>query len=274
MAGKNGDTGSSVKAIGSGREKSDVEKSIDRIEQIRQYQAIQSRRANKTNPNKEGEQNKDSTRETEKIASGKENKEQTSTHRVVDDNYKEAARARLRRIIRAEEAMQPGEKVFYEMLGGRSARMQAGAAGHSANNDYEEGRRNNSRLTHQIIDISEEWRERMFAETKRNYIENNGVSNSLNEDNERRKELIEEFRQSLFPDERQPGTYTLEQYEQAYEMAFYNAVKAVNPVWVVGQHFDATILDKVSRKGVENTLKKVEGAYGTTLENKTIDIVT
>ena len=62
-------------------------------------------------------------------------------------------------------------------------------------------------------------------------------------------------------------TWTLGQYEQAYKVAFYNAVKSANPNWQIGQSFDSSILDKVSREDVEASLQKAQSEYGTVLVN-------
>ena len=194
------------------------------------------------------------------------------------EQYKAAARDNLAGIIEAEMMMTPEQKMLYEMLGGREANMKAhmkwydskgnmlnapgGIAGMSMDGV-------SIQEAHQIIDIPDEWKEKMFQETKRHYIQENGVSNG---DTTKRSEIFEGYQRSTSIEKRLKGTWTLGQYEQAYKVAFYNAVKSENPDWKIGQPFDSSILNTVSRKDVEASLVKVQGEYGTGFVSKGIDI--
>ena len=122
---------------------------------------------------------------------------------------------------------------------------------------------------HQIIDIPEEWKEKMFQETKRHYIQENGVSNG---DTTKRSGIFEGYQRCTSIDKRLKGTWTLGQYEQAYKMSFYNAVNKENQNWQIGQSFDSSIINKLSRKDIESSLEKVQGEYGTNLVSKGFDI--
>lgn len=114
---------------------------------------------------------------------------------------------------------------------------------------------------HQIIDVSEEWRQNMFDETKRHFAQEYGVANG---DTTRRSEVFTGYQLSVPIEKRLNGTWTLGQYERNYRQAFYDAVKAENPKWQIGNPFDTSILDKVSRTDIDNSLVKAKGLYGGT----------
>ena len=191
--------------------------------------------------------------------------------------YKAAARDNLAGIIEAEMMMTPQQKMMYEMLGGREANMKAHMQWYDSKGNMLNGPGGIAGMSmdgvslqeaHQIIEVPDEWKEKMFQETKRHYIQENGVSNG---DTTKRSSIFEGYQRSASIDKRLKGTWTLGQYEQAYKAAFYNAVKSSNPNWQIGQPFDSSILDKVSREDVEASLQKAQGEYGTILVNKGID---
>ena len=106
---------------------------------------------------------------------------------------------------------------------------------------------------HQMIDVSEEYRQKMFDECKRHFLQENGVANG---DTTRRSEVFREYQLSIKEDDRLKGTWSLQQYEKQYTSAFAAAVKAANPNWKNGDPFDASILDSITRESVESTLVK------------------
>ena len=110
---------------------------------------------------------------------------------------------------------------------------------------------------------------KMFEETKRHFIQENGVANG---DTTKRSESFQGYQRSTSVENRLKGTWTLGQYEKAYRQAFYNAVKAENPDWELGKPFNSSILNKISREDIESSLAKVNGEYGTELVSKGIDI--
>ena len=121
-----------------------------------------------------------------------------------------------------------------------------------------------------IISVPEEWREKMFQETKRHFIQENGVANG---DTTRRTEVFTAYQKSTPIDKRLNGTWTLGQYERNYRQAFYDAVKKADPKWELGKPFNSSILDKISREDIDNSLVKASGEYGgTNLVSKGIDI--
>ena len=106
---------------------------------------------------------------------------------------------------------------------------------------------------HQMIDVSEEYRQKMFDECKRHFLQENGVANG---DTTRRSEVFRAYQLSIKEDDRLKGTWSLEQYERQYRLALSAAVRADNPNWKNGDSFDASILDSVTRESVESTLVK------------------
>lgn len=117
---------------------------------------------------------------------------------------------------------------------------------------------------HQMIDVSEEYRQKMFDECKRHFLQENGVANG---DSTRRSEIFSEYQLSINKNDRLKGTWSLQQYEKQYSLALAAAVKAVNPNWKNGEPFDARILDSITRESVEGTLVQ----SGNTLKRKGVD---
>ncbi len=117
---------------------------------------------------------------------------------------------------------------------------------------------------HQMIDVSEEYRQKMFDECKRHFLQENGVANG---DTTRRSEVFRAYQLSVKEDDRLKGTWSLQQYEKQYSSAFAAAVKAVNPNWKNGDPFDASTLDSITRESVESTLVQ----SGNTLTRKGVD---
>ena len=106
---------------------------------------------------------------------------------------------------------------------------------------------------HQMIDVSEEYRQKMFDECKRHFLQENGVANG---DTTRRSEVFRAYQLSTKENDRLKGTWSLEQYERQYRLAFSAAVRAANPNWKNGDSFDASILDSITRESVESQLVK------------------
>ena len=123
---------------------------------------------------------------------------------------------------------------------------------------------------HQIIDVSEEYRQKMFDECKRHFLQENGIANG---NTTRRSEVFRAYQLSIKEDDRLKGTWSLQQYEKQYSAALAVAVRAVNPNWTYGDSFDASILDNVTRESVEsqlvvsgNTLVKKPSVSGSSID--------
>jgi len=122
---------------------------------------------------------------------------------------------------------------------------------------------------HKIIEVSESSREEMFEETLRHFKQENGVANG---DTTRRSEVYENYQRSVPKADRLKGSWTLEQYEKAYQSAMVDACKAANPKWELGMTIPKGALESVTRESVEATLVKGNGQYGETLTRRTVDV--
>ena len=202
---------------------------------------------------------------------------QYKTINTNSKQYQAAAKDSLSSIIANEMMMSPEERYMYELFGGRERIMKNKMQMYDS-----EGRMLNAHgiagmcmngvslsEAHQIISVPDEWKEKMFEETKRHFIQENGVANG---DTTKRSEIFQGYQRSTSVENRLKGTWTLGQYEKAYRQAFYNAVKAENPDWELGKPFNSSILNKISREDIESSLAKGNGEYGTELVSKGIDI--
>ena len=191
--------------------------------------------------------------------------------------YQASARDTLSAIIAEEMTMTPEERYMYELFGGRERIMKNkmqmyDSEGNMLNAHGIAGMCMNGvslAEAHQIISVPDEWKEKMFDETKRHFIQEYGVANG---DTTKRSEVFQGYQRSTSVENRLKGTWTLGQYEKAYRQAFYDAVKAENPDWKLGKPFDTSILDKISREDIEKSLVKANGEYGTELVSKGIDV--
>ena len=104
---------------------------------------------------------------------------------------------------------------------------------------------------HQIIKVSEEARQKMFDETKRHFLEENGMKNGRTT---KRSQVFQEYQRSVPKTDRLKGTWTLEQYERQYRQAFIDACKEANPSWDFGKPVSRSVLNKVTRESVDNSL--------------------
>ena len=102
-----------------------------------------------------------------------------------------------------------------------------------------------------IINVSEDARQMMFDETKRQFISENGNKNGRTT---KRSEVLQAYQRSVQKEDRLKGTWTLTQYERQYRQAMIKAVKEADPNWDFGMPFDARVLDSVTRESVEQNL--------------------
>ncbi|MBO5031792.1 MAG: DUF3879 family protein [Lachnospiraceae bacterium] len=186
--------------------------------------------------------------------------------------YKAVVKNSLSGIIANEATMSDTERLVYEMFGGRDTIIKNkmkmyDSNGNLLNADGVAGMDMTGKSLsekQQIIDVSDEYRQKMFDLVKKEYIRENGVANG---DTTNRSSVYTEYQKSVKIDDRLKGSWTLQQYENAYRKACYNAVKAANPDWKIGQSFDASILDSVTRESVEANLVK----SGNTFVTKSVD---
>ena len=122
---------------------------------------------------------------------------------------------------------------------------------------------------HKIISVSEKSRQDMFDETKRHFLQENGMGNG---DTTRRSEVFTRYQLSVPKSDRLKGTWTLGQYERAYRQAFYDACKNADPKWEIGKDIPAGALNGITRESIDNVLIKGHGEFGETLERKSLNI--
>ncbi len=180
--------------------------------------------------------------------------------------YKEVEKKKLEAVIAEEAMMTPEQKMLYELLGGREAHMRNVMRNYNSDGDFigpggivipgmyhgEDGSVDRS-TWQQLIDVSDDARQKMFDNVKREFIQENGISNG---DTTKRSQIFREYQLSVKKEDRAKGTWTLQQYEGNYRLAMYAAVKAANLNWRSGQSFAPHILDSVTRESVESTLVK------------------
>ena len=184
--------------------------------------------------------------------------------------YKAAAKDFLA-AHRAEVAkMTPEQKMMYELFGGEEAYMKNVMQNYDSDGNFlnaygvagMDATGKSLSEMHQIINVSEEYRQKMFDECKRHFIQECGVANG---DTTKRTEVFTAYQKSVPIKDRLKGTWTLGQYEKNYTLAFAAAVKAANPGWKNGDPFDTSILDSVTRESVDASLVKSNGQYGEVL---------
>lgn len=189
-----------------------------------------------------------------------------SAYKSINTNskqYKAAEEEYLADIIAEEAMMTPEQKMMYELLGGREAHMKNVMKNFNSDGDFTAGGLVVPGMYHgrdgtvdrstwqQIINVSDDARQKMFDNVKREFIQENGISNG---DTTKRSQVFREYQLSVKKEDRAKGTWTLEQYEGKYRSAMYQAVKAATPNWQPGQPFDPGILDSVTRESVERRL--------------------
>lgn len=186
--------------------------------------------------------------------------------------YKAVVKNSMSGILANEATMSDEERLIYEMFGGRDTIIKNkmkmyDSNGNLLNADGVAGMDMTGKSLSEkqkIINVSEEYRQKMFDLVKKEYIRENGVANG---DTTNRSFVYTEYQKSVKIDDRLKGSWTLQQYENAYRKACYNAVKATNPDWEIGQSFDASILDSVTRESVEANLLQ----SGNTFVTKSVD---
>ncbi len=175
-------------------------------------------------------------------------------------------------IIQNEMAMTEEERLIYQVFGGRDTIIKNmmrnfDADGNLLNSHGVAGMDATGKGTsqHQLISVSEEYRQKMFDLVKKEFIRENGVANGDTTD---RTSVFTEYQQSLKVEDRLKGTWSLEQYEKQYWSAFYHAAKANDPNWLPGRPLDPSVLNSITRESVESTLVP----SGNTLVRKSFEL--
>ncbi len=122
---------------------------------------------------------------------------------------------------------------------------------------------------HKIISVSEKSRQEIFDATKKAFINDCGSGTG---DRGYRSEIYQRYQRSVSKEDRLKGSWTLSQYEEAYEKAFTDACKQADATWKPGKDIPAGALDNISRESIDNSLVKSQGTYGETFIRKVMDI--
>lgn len=104
-----------------------------------------------------------------------------------------------------------------------------------------------------IISIPESSKDEMFEQTKKEFLQENGV---LNGDTTKRSDVYTNMYRKVQKNDRLAAGYTMQQYERAYRQAFISAAKAADPGWEIGKPVSSGTLDGITRESVEANLKK------------------
>lgn len=104
-----------------------------------------------------------------------------------------------------------------------------------------------------IISILESSKDEMFEQTKKEFLQENGV---LNGDTTKRSDVYTNMYRKVQKNDRLAAGYTMQQYERAYRQAFISAAKAADPGWEIGKPVSSGTLDGITRESVEANLKK------------------
>ena len=104
-----------------------------------------------------------------------------------------------------------------------------------------------------IISIPESSKDEMFEQTKKKFLQENGVANG---DTTRRTDVYDNLYRKTKKDDRLAAGYTMQQYERAYRNAFYAAARKADSKWEIGKPIPSGALDGITRESVEANLKK------------------
>ena len=104
-----------------------------------------------------------------------------------------------------------------------------------------------------IISIPESSKDEMFEQTKKEFLQENGVANG---DTTRRTDVYDNLYRKTKKDDRLAAGYTMQQYERAYRNALYAAARKADSKWEIGKPIPSGALDGITRESVEANLKK------------------
>lgn len=104
-----------------------------------------------------------------------------------------------------------------------------------------------------MISIPESSKDEMFEQTKKEFLQENGVANG---DTTRRTDVYVNLYRKTKKEDRLAAGYTMQQYERAYRKAFLAAARKADPKWELGKPIPSGVLDGITRESVEVNLKK------------------
>ena len=109
-----------------------------------------------------------------------------------------------------------------------------------------------------IISIPESSKNEMFEQTKKEFLQENGVANG---DTTKRTNVYDNLYRKTKKSDRLAAGYTMQQYERAYRNAFYAAAKKADSNWEIGKPIPSGALDGITRESIEASLKKSSSAF-------------
>ncbi len=110
-----------------------------------------------------------------------------------------------------------------------------------------------------IISIPESSRDEMFENTKREFLQENGVHNG---DTTNRSQVYTNLYRKTEKNDRLAAGHTLSEYERQYWQTFVDAVKKVNPKWEPGKAIPSGALDGITRESIDSALVKKMSSGG------------
>ena len=149
----------------------------------------------------------------------------SNTYNSINTNSKQYKALKekgwLSGIMQNEAMMSPEERMIYETFGGRDTIIknlmkQFDSEGDLLNANGVAGMDVTGKGTswQQLTSVSEEYRQKMFDNVKKEFIQENGLSNG---DTTKRSDIFKDYQLSVSKDKRLSGTWTLEQYEGQIE---------------------------------------------------------
>ena len=133
-----------------------------------------------------------------------------SAYKSINTNskqYKAAAKNHLAALMEEEAMMTPEQKMLYKLMGGREAHMRNVMQNYNSDGDFigsggvvvpgmyhgEDGKVDRS-TWQQLIPVSDDMRQKMFDNVKREFIQENGISNG---DTTKRSQIFREYQLSV-----------------------------------------------------------------------------
>ena len=129
-----------------------------------------------------------------------------SAYKSINTNskqYKATAKNHLAALMEEEAMMTPEQKMLYKLMGGREAHMRNVMQNYNSDGDFigpggvvvpgmyhgEDGKVDRS-TWQQLIPVSDDMRQKMFDNVKREFIQENGISNG---DTTKRSQIFREY---------------------------------------------------------------------------------
>ncbi len=113
-----------------------------------------------------------------------------------------------------------------------------------------------------IIDVSDEMKQHVFEDVKKEFYKYGGMSGDNNAETDAYYDKIHSYVKTLKASDRSPATWTLSQLHLDLAHAVNSAVKAKIPGWKAGQQIPSDVLDEIFAD--ESITSMVSGKSGGT----------